>query len=356
MSESTPSFRYFEDVEVGAVLPRLEFPITVKTMVLAVCGTRDLMPYHHDPAYSKSVGNRDMFVNTMFDQALFGRFVTDWSGPESDFRETSLQMVGSLCPGDLAMVEGRVTEKRESGGDRLVKIEMGVSSPDHGLAATSTATIAMPSRAAGPVRPVTTLGKPVVTPHPEMPDFAKEWLGKVGPRSYGAYPISEVQIMYWCDMVEDDNALYVDGDYARKSRHGGVVAPPMGLITWSMQRAGRSGVDPSAPDCNAPNRKPWPPAAVPARGARDDRPGLDAAVRKAPPAGRSRLLDDRGRELLAAQADAPRPRLLPDEPRHLLQPARRDRRLEPVCAPALRDGEIGEAEGARRAAQSGRCQ
>ncbi len=265
MSESMPAFRYFEDVEVGDVLPRLEFPITVKTMVLAVCGTRDLMPYHHDPAYSRSVGNRDMFVNTMFDQALFGRFVTDWSGPESDFRETGLQMVGSLCPGDLAIVEGRVTEKRESGSDRLVKIEMGVSSPDHGLAATSTATIAMPSRVAGPVRPVTTLGKPVVAPHPEMPDFAKEWLGKVGPRSYGAYPISEVQIMYWCDMVEDDNALYVDGDYARKSRHGGVVAPPMGLITWSMQRAGRSGVDPSAPDCNAPDRKPWPPAAGPAK-------------------------------------------------------------------------------------------
>jgi hypothetical protein len=33
----------------------------------------------------------------------------------------------------------------------------------------------------------------------------------------------------------------------------------MGLITWSMQRAGHQGVDPSAPDCNAPGRKPWPP-------------------------------------------------------------------------------------------------
>ena len=123
MSGSMPPFRFWEDVEVGEVLPRLEFPITAKTMVLAVCGTRDLMPYHHDPAYSKSVGNRDMFVNTMFDQALFGRYVGDWSGPESDFRETGLQMVGSLCPGDLAIVEGRVSEKKESGQDRLVKVE-----------------------------------------------------------------------------------------------------------------------------------------------------------------------------------------------------------------------------------------
>lgn len=259
MSGSMPPFKYWEDIQVGDALPRLELPITVKTLILAVCGTRDLMPYHHDPAYSKSVGNRDMFVNTMFDQALFGRYVTDWSGPESDFRETTLNMVGSLCPGDLATVEGRVTEKRESGHDKLVKVEMGVSSKDHGLAATSSAIIAMPSRTAGAVRPVTRLEKPVVKPHPEMPDFAKAWLGQVGPRSYGGYPVSEVQIMYWCDMVEDANPLYVDGEYARKSRHGGVVAPPMGLITWAMRRGGHQGVDASAPDCNWPSRKPWPP-------------------------------------------------------------------------------------------------
>ena len=217
------------------------------------------LPYHHDPAYSKSVGNRDMFVNTMFDQALFARFVTDWTGPESDFRESSLQMVGSLCPGDLAVVEGRVTEKTESGRDKLVKIEMGVSSTEHGLAATSSALMAMPSRASGPVQPVGSLAKPAVEPHPEMPDFAKAWLGKPSAKAAAGYPVSEVQILYWCDMVEDANPLYVDGDYARKSRHGGVIAPPIGLITWAMRRAGQQGVDAEAPDCNAPERKPWPP-------------------------------------------------------------------------------------------------
>ena len=79
MSASMPPFRVWEDVEVGEMLPRLELPITPKTMVLAVCGTRDLMPYHHDPTYSKSVGNRDMFVNTIFDQALLERYVPDES-------------------------------------------------------------------------------------------------------------------------------------------------------------------------------------------------------------------------------------------------------------------------------------
>ena len=65
--------------------------------------------------------------------------------------------------------------------------------------------------------------------------------------------------MYWCDMVEDANPLYEDGDYARKCRHKGVIAPPMGLITWMMGRAGRGGVDPKAPDVDCPERAPWPP-------------------------------------------------------------------------------------------------
>ncbi len=250
--------RYWEDVEVGETLPALRFPITVKTLVLAVCGTRDLMPYHHDPAYTKSLGNRDMFVNTMFEQALFGRFVTDWCGPESDFRETSLQMIDQLCPGDTALVEGTVTEKLQVGKDRRVSVAL-TASHDRGVAARGSATLAMPSREAGPVVPLLDLSKPAVELHPEIPDFARAWLGDVSPPFEAGYPVSEVQILYWCDMVEDSNPLYVDGEYARNSRHGGVIAPPMGLITWASARAGHQGVDANAPDVNCPERAPWPP-------------------------------------------------------------------------------------------------
>jgi hypothetical protein len=257
--------KFWEDVEEGQVLPALDFPITVKTLILAVCGTRDLMPYHHDPAYSKSVGNRDMFVNTMFEQALFGRYVTDFVGPESDFRETGLQMLNQLCPSDVARVQGRVTEKLEEAGEKRIKLEMAASN-EIGIAATGTATIAMPSRVEGPVRPVTSLARPTMDVHPQIPNFAKAWLGHESPKSPAGYPVSEVQIMYWCDMVEDPNPLYADTEYARGSRHGGVIAPPMGLITWNMARAGHQGVDSAAPDAGCGERAPWPPRAPSAEG------------------------------------------------------------------------------------------
>ncbi len=251
-------FKYWEEVSEGEKLPALRFPITIKTLVLGVCGTRDMMPYHHNPAYAKSLGNRDMFVNTMFEQALFGRFVTDWCGPESDFRETSLQMLGQLVPGDIAVVEGSVKLKCREGNECRVEVELEASN-ELGVAARASATLAMPSRESGPVRPLLELTKPEVEPDPQIPDFARKQLGRVSSPAQAGYPVSEVQIMYWCDMVEDSNPLYIDGEYARKSRHGGVIAPPMALITWALPRAGQSGVDPDAPDVDCPERKAWPP-------------------------------------------------------------------------------------------------
>ena len=115
---------------------------------MGVVGTRDFMPYHHDSEYTKSIGSRDQFVNTMFNQALFGRFVTDWCGPDADFRATTLRMIGQVCPGDTAILEGRVAKKHRDGDDYLVELEL--NSRNHlGTACISTATMALPSREGG---------------------------------------------------------------------------------------------------------------------------------------------------------------------------------------------------------------
>ena len=251
-------FKYWEDVSEGEKLPTLEFPISLKTLVAGVAGTRDFMPYHHDDSACESLGIRAMFVNTMFNQASYGRFVTDWSGPESDFRSTTLRMLGQLCPGDLSICNGAVSRKFREGDDSLVEIEM--QTENHlGPTSISSAVIAMPSRDGGPVKPRTHLDKPEVEVDPDVPDAASEWLGKESSKSPGAYKVSEAQIMYWADMVEDANPLYEDTDYARNSRHGGVIGPPMALITWTMGRPGRTGVDRERPDHRLPERKPWPP-------------------------------------------------------------------------------------------------
>ena len=115
--------KLWEDVSEGDRLPALEVPITLRTYILAVVGERDFNPVHHNSAFARaSSNNRDMWLNTMWHQGLFARFVTDWTGPDSDFRSTTVHLVGVICPGDTVTVEGEFSRTFERGGDRCIEV------------------------------------------------------------------------------------------------------------------------------------------------------------------------------------------------------------------------------------------
>lgn len=48
-------------------------------------------------------------------------------------------------------------------------------------------------------------------------------------------PVNLAMIRHWCDAVDDRNPVYTDPDFARRSLHGGIVAPPTMLQAWTMR-------------------------------------------------------------------------------------------------------------------------
>jgi uncharacterized OB-fold protein len=42
-------------------------------------------------------------------------------------------------------------------------------------------------------------------------------------------------IRHWCDSVDDRNPVYTDPEFAARSLHGGIVAPPTMLQAWTMR-------------------------------------------------------------------------------------------------------------------------
>nr|WP_271208834.1 MaoC family dehydratase N-terminal domain-containing protein [Rhodococcus wratislaviensis]GLK33189.1 hypothetical protein GCM10017611_00310 [Rhodococcus wratislaviensis] len=246
----------WDDVQVGDVLPNLRMPITQKTLALAVAGTRDFMPYHHNSAFARSVGSRDAFVNTMFNQGLLGRYVTDWTGPDSNLVSQTLQMTDQLCLGDVGVVEGRVVEVWRDAGQAYARLDIVIRAGEL-VTARSTTVVAMPSTAHGPV-PVPSLGPREETAvSDEVPDEVRERLNVVRKRT-SPYPVSEAQIAYWCEMVRDANPLYEPGALAPGSRYGGQIAPPTMLMTWGMPRGTQTGVQTAHPDVEDPASEPWP--------------------------------------------------------------------------------------------------
>ena len=64
----------------------------------------------------------------------------------------------------------------------------------------------------------------------EIFEEAKKMIGKETTPVEEPYPIEYEPIRRYCLMVDDDNPLYHDPEYARKTRYGGVPYPPLALF------------------------------------------------------------------------------------------------------------------------------
>lgn len=116
--------RRWDAVSEGDPLGSVTFPITLRTLMIDVAGTRDLYPIHHDREFAKRNGARDIFVNTMFYEALFGRIATDWAGPEAFLRRLRFTMRSPNCLGDTITSRGWVSRKHEQECQRLLDLEI----------------------------------------------------------------------------------------------------------------------------------------------------------------------------------------------------------------------------------------
>lgn len=144
---STTSFatREWSSVNEGDQLTSLTFPISMRTLMIDVAGTRDLYPIHHDREFAKGNGARDIFVNTMFYEGLFGRIATDWAGPEAFLRKLRFSMKSPNCLGDTMVSRGWVTKKYESDGQKLLDLEIHLDNQLGPSATVANLTIELPA-------------------------------------------------------------------------------------------------------------------------------------------------------------------------------------------------------------------
>ena len=68
----------------------------------------------------------------------------------------------------------------------------------------------------------------------EFYEELKALVGQEGPRLVAVDEVCKPMIRHWCEAMQDDNPLYTDEEYARKSKYGGIIAPPTMVLTWTM--------------------------------------------------------------------------------------------------------------------------
>ena len=88
----------------------------------------------------------------------------------------------------------------------------------------------------------------------ELEGKLKAYVGiATGPARVAPDAVNEAMIHHWCDAMGDRNPIYTDAEAAKKTVHGGLVAPPTAHCS-SPRRPGRSTPTTASPP---PRRACW---------------------------------------------------------------------------------------------------
>ncbi len=66
--------------------------------------------------------------------------------------------------------------------------------------------------------------------------------GGTGQPSLAPDPVNQPMIRHWAYALADMNPVYLDPEFAAKSRFGGIVSPPVMLQTWTMPSPKLEGI------------------------------------------------------------------------------------------------------------------
>ena len=62
-------------------------------------------------------------------------------------------------------------------------------------------------------------------------EMLNELVGVDSERIIGPDRVCTQMIRHWCEVMEDENPLYQDEEYAAQSKYGSIIAPPCLLYT-----------------------------------------------------------------------------------------------------------------------------
>jgi acyl dehydratase len=142
--------RYWDDVEVGDELPRVEDTITYRRVIMNPATTWDYFPGHHDPEYARAQGQPTIYVNSMHLMGFVDRLAIEWAGPRSFLARRRIALRRSIYAGDTMVGHGHVVRKHTAattptGETRhLVDLDLTIHNQHAHLCVPATVTLQLP--------------------------------------------------------------------------------------------------------------------------------------------------------------------------------------------------------------------
>jgi acyl dehydratase len=134
----------FDSVSVGDALPALALPpLTRATLALYAGASGDYNPIHIDIDFARAAGMPDVFAHGMLSMAWLGRLLTNWA-PQRELREFNVRFSAMTHVGERIVCTGRIAEKFERDGQRLVRVSVLTANEAGEVKVTGDALLALP--------------------------------------------------------------------------------------------------------------------------------------------------------------------------------------------------------------------
>ena len=119
----------FESLKVGDEIPALATnPLTRHTLALYCGASGDHNPIHVDIDFARSSGLDDVIAHGMLSTGYLAKMLTSWV-PQSAIRSLKNRFTAMTHIGDIVTCTGKITEKFEEGGEKLVRLELQTNTP-----------------------------------------------------------------------------------------------------------------------------------------------------------------------------------------------------------------------------------
>lgn len=120
----------YEDIKVGDEIP--SFSIQLEQMMLWMYSgaSGDFNPIHNDKEFGEKVGLGGTIAHGLSSMGRMQKTLTDWIEDPGKLRKLKVRFAAPARPGDTVTFKGKVTDKKEEDGKKLVVLEVGAETQD----------------------------------------------------------------------------------------------------------------------------------------------------------------------------------------------------------------------------------
>jgi len=137
---------FYEDIEVGTVIPALvKYPTTMQ-LVKYAGASGDYYQIHYDKDYAIANGLPGVIVHGWLTFSFLGQMLTDWLGEGGVLLKLSGSYRGINKVNEDIICNGKVTKKYIEESKHYARVEIWAENPQGEKTVTGTAVVLLPSR------------------------------------------------------------------------------------------------------------------------------------------------------------------------------------------------------------------